>query len=209
MFNNMRQNRTQPSLKRMRQLLFALVLVLVFGPATAISAPTTCAEKFLAFLKLPSSSTQKALEQERDDDCWWIVAKKTENFARFTAVVESGNDLAADLLVNRLTSNDGGDLHDAFVALGLYSDRKMHRFMRFVVDGKLSEDHFSRSIASQPTTLTDDYLGQVAAATARRCAANAVLDSKLSRIKAIALKVLDERVAEIRRGDMLSRKNSN
>jgi hypothetical protein len=149
------------------------------------------------------------LEKGGDDDCWWRVSKMPGNFTKLTEIVASGNDMAADFLASRLSSNEGVDLEDALIGLGLYSDKKMQRFMSFVVNKKLSEGQFSSSIASLPLTLTDDFIGQVSAIAARRCAAGTVSDPKLSRAKTIALTILDERIKEIRRAELLLRGTQN
>jgi hypothetical protein len=123
-------------------------------------------------------------------------------------VVASGNDAAAEYLADHLSSTDGGNLEDALVSLGLYSDKKMQRFMTLAATSRISDMQFSSAVAALPLSLTDDFLGQLSAVLERRCAVARITDRKLTRFRTVALETLAKRAAEIRRADAFTRNNA-
>ena len=95
-------------------------------------------------------TTKAALEQAAADACWAEEATLQRSFNKLNITAAAGNDAAAEYLVDHLSLIDGGNLEDALISLGLYSDRKMRRFMTLAVNKRISEVHFTSALATLP-----------------------------------------------------------
>ena len=93
---------------------------------------------------------------------------------------------------------DGGNLEDALVALGQFSEHNMQRFLSFANKGILSDHALRDALTMLPLSLTDDPQAQLRALSLRRRHAMSVNRNDLQQQRAEALKAIDDFAAEVR-----------
>jgi hypothetical protein len=107
----------------------ALIFICLGLHATETPIPPGCQHAVKAFFARPNRSTVAGLSEADEARCWAIIDSSNSNFDRLTRWVEQGNQWAAEYLAKHLKRLDGGNLEDAFVALGNFSVHNMEEFL--------------------------------------------------------------------------------
>ena len=183
------------------RLGFVLVLSIILGGSSRASAPTTtspCARQVEAFLTLPTKSTLDKLIESDQTTCWALFESSDASLDKLKHHVEHGNRWAAEYLSEHLKQLDGGNLEDALVALGQFSNHDMERFLWFAKTGLLSRWQFCQALTMLPLSLSDHPKAQLASLKRRRTNLARVTLPELSRQKTEGLSAIDSFEAEIK-----------
>lgn len=127
-----------------------------------------------------------------------LIILSNANVTRLNELVKSGNRWAAEFSARNLKGLDGGNLEDALVALGQFSEHDMVRLLMFAQAGLLSTNELSDALTMLPLSLSDNPGAQLNLVMTRRNKAAAVREQVLSNQRAQALKALDDFAVEIR-----------
>jgi hypothetical protein len=179
-------------------LLFALVCGVQLGTSAA-DASEQCDAVVNGFLHSPSEMSLRKLRKVDPDGCWNAVATSNERLQVINSLVSSGNYSAALYLAPNLKRLDGGNLEDALIALGQFSEKDMDRFLDLARNHVLTSHELSNSLTMLPLSTSDEPKAQLAAMKRRRIAAARVSQKALEEYKAAALVAIDNFVTEIKR----------
>jgi hypothetical protein len=147
------------------------------------------------FLSAPKPTSLDALQHSH---CAVLITSSNANLGRLNELVKAGNRWAAEFSARNLKSLDGGNLEDAVVALGQFSDHHMARLLMFAEQGLLSKHELTDALTMLPLSLSDNPTAQLKLVMRRRNKAAAVRQQGLSNQRAHALKALDNFAVEIR-----------
>lgn len=147
------------------------------------------------FLSAPNA---KSLDTLQHSYCAVLITSSNANLDRLNELVKSGNRWAAKYSARNLKSLGGGNLEDALVALGQFSDRDMVGLLMFAKEGLLSAHELTDALTMLPLTLSDNPDAQLNLVMTRRNKAAAVREQALSDQRAHALKALEDFAVEIR-----------
>ena len=111
---------------------------------------------------------------------------------------ERGNRWAARYLAEHLKQLDGGNLEDALIALGQFSDHDMERLLLFASKEQLSNREITNALTMLPLSLSDDPRAQLELLSARKNKVLRVTRNDLSKQRSQALNAIDGFAAEIR-----------
>lgn len=100
--------------------------------------------------------------------CSTVIRSSNENLDRLNQSVEAGNQWAAQYSAEHIKDLDGGNLEDALIALGQFSNRNMTRFLLFAKGGILSERELSDALTMLPLSLSDNPDAQLKVLNQRR-----------------------------------------
>lgn len=165
------------------------------------SEPSTvpaCQKAVHAFITMPSKITIAALSEPDDATCWAVIASSNKNLKQLDRWTAQGNRWTAHYLARHLKQLDGGNLEDALVALGQFSERDMEQILRFAKSGLLSKRELSDALTMLPLSLTDNPHGQLNALVIRRSNVMRVTREDLSQQRAQALSAIDDFASEIK-----------
>lgn len=181
-----------------RQLMIVF-LVMCAGVSQASTAPRSpdCQRLATAFLANPTKSTASDLQSNSGNVCWPAIGSSNANFNILLRNVQRGKYWAASYLAVNLKNTDGGNLEDSLAALGTFSDLDMEDFLDFAKKGLISKHEFTDAVTALPLSLSDNQAAQLAALKAREGKIILVSRKDLSGQKALALKAIEEFVAEI------------
>jgi hypothetical protein len=178
--------------------LVAAIMIVNVGAAHATSNSQGCQMSANVFLAHPNQKNLTALDSNADDQCWRIIGKSNANLKRLLASVSMGNYYAAIYLAKNLKSLGGGNLEDALVALGNFSNTHMTELLDFANKGTISEHELTDALTMLPLSMSDNQSAQLSAMQARRNIVNQVKRSDLANQKSVALKAIDDFIAEIK-----------
>jgi hypothetical protein len=147
---------------------------------------------------MPTKDTIDKLSESDGTTCWAAFESSNANLNKLDRWVEQGNRWAAQYLSQHLRQLDGGNLEDALVALGEFSNHDMERLLRFAKAGLLAKNELSDTLTMLPLSLSDNPRAQLASLSRRRTNLMRVTAKELSEQKAQALNAIDEFAAEIR-----------
>lgn len=111
---------------------------------------------------------------------------------------EQGNRWAAQYLAKHARQLDGGNLEDALVALGQFSDHDMERLLIFANKGLLSKRELTDALTMLPSSLSDNPHAQLQLLSTRKSKVTRVTRKDLSQQRAQALTAISDFAAEIR-----------
>jgi len=189
-------------MKFFKVALFAFIVV----GSGCKSRASDCSALVAQFLNKPSSESREGLERADSGACSKQATDIDENFHRLVMTVSSGSDAAAEFLAAQVASIDGGQLEDALIAIGSYSERNLQGLLRLAQLKKISEKHLSESLVATPLSLADKFADQVAVLSGRRELVSKLSDPSLSYLKTQLLQTLDAAIAETKRAaESLSR----
>jgi hypothetical protein len=134
-------------------IMFSMMLVSVSLQASIKSG---CQEKVSVFLTLPGKASLTALSGLDETTCWTIIGSSNTKLNRLNHWVEQGNRWAAQYLAKHLKQLDGGNLEDALVALGQFSDHDMESLLSFANRGLLSKHEFTDALTMLSLSLSDN-----------------------------------------------------
>jgi hypothetical protein len=185
--------------RRLRSILLLSALVSVSSLwASDASATSPCQEAISPFLNMPAERTAAAVSGPNKASCWAAIESSNTSFDRLVHWVEQGNRWAAQYLAKHLTQLDGGNLEDALVALGQFSEHDIERLLVFAKSGLLSKHELSDAMRMLPLSLSDEPRAQLKRLSTRREKVRSVARKDLSEQKVQALTALDESASEIR-----------
>lgn len=166
--------------------------------AHAYSNSRDCQTSANIFLAHPNQKSSTALGSYADDQCWQIIGKSNTNLNRLLASVSAGNYYAANYLAANLKFLNGGNLEDALRALGSFSNTHMTDLLAFANKGVISEHELTDALTMLPLSMSDNQAAQLSAMQVRRSRVNQITRSDLANQKSVALKAIDDFIAEIK-----------
>ena len=140
-----------------------------------------------------------------NDDCWRTVSRSNEKFDSLLKLVSGGNTPAAKYLAPHVKALDGGNLEDALIALGEFSDKNMEQFLDLARQGSLNEHELTSAITMLSSTYTDQLEAQLAEMNKRRALLEQVSTPELRKYRDVALPEVDSFIGEIQRAMTQSR----
>jgi hypothetical protein len=178
--------------------LICLSIFAAMGTRALGSSTDACQDLVTAFLTHPSEDTLSGLSSAHDTVCWAVFASSDSSLSKLDQWVARGNSSAAKYLSTHLRRLDGGNLEDALVALGQFSEQDMVRLLLFAKSGLLSKQELSDALTMLPLSSSDHPRAQLKLLTKRRNNVARITRKDLTEQKAQALKAIDEFAAEIR-----------
>jgi len=185
-------------MKKKISWLVALLILAGMEQTYASSVTPDCQERANAFLAHPNQKNLALLRQDASSQCWVIIGNSNANLKALLASVSSGNYSAASYLVANVKSLGGGNLEDALVALGGFSDTHMTDLLTFANHGLISEHELADALTMRPLSMSDNQAAQMSAMQTRRSRVNKVTRPELSHEKSVALKAIDDFINEIK-----------
>jgi hypothetical protein len=181
-----------------RANLFAILTFAVSNIALA----QCCDSRVSHFLKRPGSETYIGLMDDAGghlrDECRDILLKPTVN-AKLLRSVETGNQWGIRVLVEGLSSLDGGELEDAHRALGVSFEHNPRFLLKLYAEQRLTSNELTDSLTMLPLSHVDDKPGTLARLLKRKAIVTTVLDTKLLKAKRVALAALQEGIGEVKK----------
>lgn len=189
-----------PSLSR--HLVGVIVSLSMFPclglPVSAGQLTPSCHDAVPAFVSRPTEGRRAALAEVDREGCWSVVESSNATLTELNRRVSSGNGAAAEYLAGHLKQLDGGNLEDALIALGEFSDHDMQRLLRFARQGLLSKVELADALTMLPLELSADRAALLKRLAARKNRVMRVPRKDLSEQKREALTAIDAFAAEIR-----------
>ena len=158
-------------------------------------APSNCQSAVSTFLSAPDEANLLALDTST---CSAVIRSSNGNLNRLNQLVQAGNPWAAHYSAEHVKELDGGNLEDALIALGQFSNHNMTRFLQFAKNGQLSERELSDALTMLPLSLSDNPDAQLKALNQRRSKAVSVTRKDLLQQRRQALAAIDGFVSEIK-----------
>ena|ERR1700756_5071864 len=159
------------------------------------TAPSECQSAVRTFLKAPDEHGVVALNKS---DCWGVIGSSNNHLNRLNNLAATGNRWAAQYSAGHLKELDGGNLEDALIALGQFSDHDMEDLLMFAHKGLLSKHELADALTMLPLTLTDNPRAQLNSLDARRHRVLRVTRADLQEQRAQALIAISESLSETR-----------
>jgi hypothetical protein len=174
--------------------------VALLGAISASHEPVgaNCKAAINDFLTLPNKRTLQALPRSNRVSCWSVIDASNANLNKLNHSVKQGNSWAARYLATNVSQLDGGNLEDALVALGQFSERDMGDLLLFAHQGLLSGHELSDALTMLPLSLSDDPRSQLQRLRSRRGKVLKVGRRDLSAEQEQALHAIDTFASEIR-----------
>jgi hypothetical protein len=179
-------------------IISLLMLVSVGFQASGNASVSGCQEAVEAFLSLPAERTLAAVSAADHAACWSAIASSNAYLNQLNHWAEQGNRWAAQYLAEHLRQLDGGNLEDALIALGQFSDHNMERLLLFANRGLLSKHELADALTMLPLSLSDNPQAQLDLLKARRNKVMHVIRKNLLGQKAQAVSAIDNFSSEIR-----------
>lgn len=189
--------------KRVAAFMLSLAMLTSCFSLRASACPVksdrqACQDALDAFLTLPTKATLLALARRDQDGCWSVVGPSNATQNRLNHWAERGNRWAAQYLAKHLKQLDGGNLEDALIALGQFSDHDMERLLVFANKGLLSELNLRSALTMLPLSLSDNPHAQLDMLNARKGKVIRITRQDLSAQKTQALNAINDFECEIR-----------
>ena len=156
-------------------------------------APSDCQSAVDTFLSSPDEAKLLALDKSACS-----ALKLNENLNRLNRFVEVGNRWAAQYSAEHVKELDGGNLEDALIALGQFSNHNMTRLLLLAKNRLLSEREFSDTLTMLPLSLSDNPDAQLKVLNQRRSKVVGVTRKDLMQQRREALAAIDAFASEIR-----------
>jgi hypothetical protein len=179
-------------------LRFALICTAQLCPSAA-DASEQCEALVNGFLHSPNEMSLRELGKVSPEDCWNAVGTSNERLQIINNLVSNGNYSAAQYLASHLRQLDGGNLEDALIALGQFSEKEMEGFLDLARLHMLTRHQLSDSLTMLPLSMSDEPKAQLAAMERRRAAVNRISQKALKKCKTVALAAIDDFEMEIKK----------
>ncbi len=183
--------------------VFGFIIVPAMLASLTLRAPAApveagCGNAVDAFISLPTENSLAVLARLNQDDCWSVVGPSNPTLDRLNYWSERGNRWAAQYLAKHLKQLDGGNLEDALIALGQFSDHDMQRLLLFADKGLLSKRELTHALTMLPLSLSDNPRAQLDLLSARKSKIMGVTRKDLSEQRTLALNAINDFASEIR-----------
>jgi hypothetical protein len=182
----------------MKTLLFVIcILTRLIGEVFAAD----CQKDVTLFLIEPSYKNYLELNKNnstKDGNACWIELKRDiHNLAKLYKHAKQGNKWAIKILIQHMRELDGGELEDAYRALGESIDTAPKILLQEFCDGRMTEDQFTQAVEMLSLSFVDDKKGTLLALKTRKRKILSIKEAALKRQKQMAIKVIDSRIKEI------------
>ncbi len=149
-----------------------------------------------SFLQQPTDSNLKAIGG-RDDKCWTSLG--LGDYQSLDALVERGNEPAAQFVAAHVGQLDAEELEDVLTALGQFASYHMREFL-VSTSRALTDRQFKDALTMLPRDLADDFGAQVTELRARRVALEQVDDPQVRDRRSAAITAIDDVISDIEGG---------
>ena len=129
--------------------------------------------------------------------CWAVIGSSNDSLNRLNRLVETGNRWAAQYSAEHLKELDGGNLEDALIALGQFSNHDVQSLLTLAKKGLLTKRELADVLTMLPLSLSDDPHAQLSSLRSRRDKVVKVNRTDLQKQKAQALTAIDAFMSEI------------
>jgi len=167
--------------------------------ASAAEVSGQCEAAANGFLQAPSAQSLEELRKIDAESCWRSIGTSNEKLQAMNALLSKGNRSAAWYLASNLRRLDGGNLEDALIALGQFSEIDMTSFLELARDHVLTSHESSDALTMLPLSMSDEPKSQLAAMEKRRAAITRVSEKSLGPYTVAALAEITKFEAEIKR----------
>jgi hypothetical protein len=178
-----------------------IIMLICLTAAVTEAFAGDCKNKVALFLNQPNYENYLALNRndtsENSDVCWLDLKIDVDNLASLYGHARQGNTWAIKILIKHTSDLDGGELEDAYIALGESIDREPRILLREFKEKRMTENQFKQALVMLPLSLTDNEKGEVAALKARKSKIHSIKDSSLKQQKELAEKVINSRIRRI------------
>jgi len=158
-----------------------------------------CHQLAAKFAAHPNQSSLDKISGPANAKCWEQIDSSNLLLAKLNNWTKNGNEWTARYLAEHLRNLDGGNLEDALIALGEFSERDMQRLLSFAHDGILSTQELDNALTMLPLSLSDNAPAQLRCLKLRRRKASSVTTIELSEQKARAIASIDNFISEVKR----------
>ena len=197
-------NTNQPKLLLSRALVPLLLVVAAQGcDVTAQSnndSNAQCQSAIATFLRDPTEGSLAALSAD-DHDCWTELRASPADLQRLDRLAANGNLHAARLLARHLQSLGGGELGDAYRALGQFGALHTEEFLGLALSEGLTSRRVSEAITMLPLDTEENPTAHLAEMRSRRSALDRVSDPQVAEAKEAALAAVDSFIEEIQQAE--------
>lgn len=180
---------------------YKLIMDIYFQTEGSHALAENCQHKIALFLSDPSYKNYLELYSNEsaiaNDACWSEIKRDVHNLARLYKYTTQGNEWAIKILLEHTSDLDGGELEDAYIALGESFDSKPRVLLREFKKRRMTENQFTQALLMLPLSLTDDVRGELTALKARKKTILSIKDAALNHQKKMAAKVLDSQIEQI------------
>lgn|GEM_PF-1962695 len=156
-----------------------------------------CPHNVALFLKDPNHKNYLSLQDnlpQHSDVCWLELKHNTGNLAKLYEHAKHGNEWAVRILIKHTSDLDGGELENAYRALGESLDVEPIILLREFAEQRMTENAFSQIVIMLPLSFVDDKKGILLALKARKGRIVSVKDAKFNRQKELAVKAISSQI---------------
>lgn len=179
------------------RVMFALILFFLVSTGEALSEE--CRSKVASFLDHPISKTYQELDSVGNSEKCWSILKDANNLYRLYEHSSKGNHWAIKVLISHLSGLDGGELEDAYIALGESVDVAPMELLIVFGNHQISNDQFKQALLMLPSILVDNKKGSLARLANRKKLIQSINDSNLQNQKTIATEIISCEIKELKR----------
>jgi hypothetical protein len=172
-------------------------IALSFSACCEPALAANCNAPAVTFLSRPSQRSLSDL-QAHGQDCWGAIGDKNYRLNALFRTTSEGNRWAASYLLKHLNKLDGGNLEDAFVAIGQFGDHDMRSLLDYSRQGALPSPILGRVLRMLPLSISDDFGGQLKILEARRRNIEAITQNDLASQKTVAMGAIEQAEARIK-----------
>ncbi|MDA8238836.1 MAG: hypothetical protein M0Z67_00530, partial [Nitrospiraceae bacterium] len=177
-----------------RFILSGCILIL----AVSESFAGDCQHKVTLFLSNPSYKNYLELYSNEStidsDSCWPEIKKDVHKLARLYKYTKQGNKWAIKILIKHTSDLDGGELEDAYIALGESLDIKPRILLVEFKEKKMTENQFTQAVEMLSLSFVDNKKGTLTALEARKRKILSVKDAGLKEQKELAVKAINSQI---------------
>lgn len=178
-------------------ILSACILAFAFNESCA----GDCKHNVALFLSNPSYENYLELYKDEstiaNDPCWSNIKKDTHNLIRLYNYTKQGNEWAIKILIKHTSDLDGGELEDAYRALGESLDIKPIILLLELKEQRMTENQFTQAVEMLPLSYVDDKKGTLSALEARKNKILLIEDLSVEQQKELAINVLTKRIRRV------------
>jgi len=130
-----------------------------------IATSDPCKRKIKYFLLSPTEQSFNSLTNYSDnnsiDNCWDVITESRLRLKQLFKQTENGNQWSAKYLIMHLDNLGASDQESSAIVLGKFGDYNMEKLLYFNKTGELSAIKLNICIISTPSSLSDNFRGQM------------------------------------------------